>query len=151
MNAMQHTAHVAFPLVSICFHGCHGASFSQSENAVYTTRLLWAVEPLQVPTIIFSTPYMWETKGAKKRGKYGLLLFFFFFLLFFFFFFFFFFFGGGEVVKKKKQYCFLGEVFFSSSVSMKIILGPPKHVLHLVWSAFVRGWFNNPRHGNFPL
>ena len=36
----------------------------------------------------------------------------------------------------KKPYCFFEKVFFQRAC--RIILGPPKHVLHLVWSAFVK-------------
>ena len=32
-------------------------------------------------------------------------------------------------------YCFFGTVFFQTAC--RIVLGPPKHVLHLVWSVFV--------------
>ena len=42
--------------------------------------------------------------------------------------------GSGRVVKK--PYCFLKKYFFQRAC--RIILGPLKHVLHLVWSAFVK-------------
>ena len=35
----------------------------------------------------------------------------------------------------KKPYCFFEKYFFQRAC--RIILGPPKHVLHLVWSPFV--------------
>ena len=44
--------------------------------------------------------------------------------------------GGGSARVVKKPYCFFEKVFFQRAC--RIILGPPKHVLHLVWSAFVK-------------
>ena len=43
--------------------------------------------------------------------------------------------GGGSARVVKKPYCFFEKVFFQRAC--RIILGPPKHVLHLVWSPFV--------------
>ena len=43
--------------------------------------------------------------------------------------------GWGSARVVKKPYCFFEKVFFQRAC--RIILGPPKHVLHLVWSAFV--------------
>ena len=49
---------------------------------------------------------------------------------------------GGEGSERvvKKPYCFFEEeeksIFFQ--IACRIILGPPKHVLHLVWSPFVK-------------
>ena len=40
--------------------------------------------------------------------------------------------GGGSAREVKKPYCFFEKVFFQRAC--RIILGPPKHVLHLVWS-----------------
>ena len=42
---------------------------------------------------------------------------------------------GGSARVVKKPYCFFEKVFFQRAY--RIILGPPKHVLHLVWSPFV--------------
>merc|ERR1712055_598418 len=44
--------------------------------------------------------------------------------------------GGGGARVVKKLYCFFEKVFFQRAC--RIILGPPKNVLHLVWSAFVK-------------
>ena len=44
--------------------------------------------------------------------------------------------GGGRVSDGSKMpNCYFGKVFFQ--LACRIILGPQKHVLHLVWSAFV--------------
>ena len=43
--------------------------------------------------------------------------------------------GGGSARVVKKPYCFFEKVFFQRAC--RIILEPPKHVLHLVWSPFV--------------
>ena len=43
--------------------------------------------------------------------------------------------GGGVSEGNKKPNPFFGKVFFQWAC--RIILGPPKHVLHLVWSAYV--------------
>ena len=43
--------------------------------------------------------------------------------------------GGGVTEGNKKPNPFFGKVFFQWAC--RIILGPPKHVLHLVWSAYV--------------
>ena len=43
--------------------------------------------------------------------------------------------GGGSARGVKKPYCFFEKQFFQRAC--RIILGPPKHVLHLVWSPFV--------------
>ena len=43
--------------------------------------------------------------------------------------------GGGSPRVMKKPNCFFGKVFFQWAC--RIILGPPKHVLHLVWSAYI--------------
>ena len=43
--------------------------------------------------------------------------------------------GGGSARLVKKPYCFFEKVFFQRAC--RIILGPPKHVLHLVWSPYV--------------
>ena len=40
--------------------------------------------------------------------------------------------GGGQSGGKKDTKVFLKKVFFQKPY--RIILGPPKHVLHLVWS-----------------
>ena len=42
--------------------------------------------------------------------------------------------GGGSPRVVKKPYCFFEKVFLQRAC--RIILGPPKHVLHLVWSCF---------------
>ena len=43
--------------------------------------------------------------------------------------------GGGGVSREKKAQLFCQKVFFSSfRIFFRIILGPPKHVFHLVWS-----------------
>jgi len=43
--------------------------------------------------------------------------------------------GGGSARVVKKPYCFFEKVFFQRAC--RIILVPPKHVLHLVWSPYV--------------
>ena len=43
--------------------------------------------------------------------------------------------GGGSARVVKKPYCFFEKVFFQRAC--RIILGPPKHVLHLVWRVLV--------------
>ena len=43
--------------------------------------------------------------------------------------------GGGSARVVKKPYCCFEKVFFQRAC--RIILGPPKHVLHLVWSPYV--------------
>ena len=42
---------------------------------------------------------------------------------------------GGSPRVMKKPNCFFGKVCFQWAC--RIILGPPKHVLHLVWSAYI--------------
>ena len=44
--------------------------------------------------------------------------------------------GGGSARVVKNHTAFLKKYFFQRAC--RIILGPPKHVLHLVWSAFVK-------------
>ena len=43
--------------------------------------------------------------------------------------------AGGSARVVKKPYCFFEKVFFQRAC--RIILVPPKHVLHLVWSPYV--------------
>ncbi len=98
-------------------------SFSPKKSITYSCdRLqLW---PLTVVTTYTFDTYTWKTytkgRGQKKKCSKSMV---------------FYQTRGGVSEGNKKPNPFFGKVFFQWAC--RIILGPPKHVLQLVWSAYV--------------